>query len=129
MNLVEGGNPESGNDVAFAPVVAIEFQGPFIAGPRSISKPSSSSELSNHEISIWLDDIAVAERLLGAEGVVAGVGVGGGGTGGDVRGGVGVDVGVDVDVGVAVGGTGVGVDGGVGVAVGVAVGTAAAGLG
>jgi hypothetical protein len=53
-------------------------------------------ELSVHERLIWLDDAAVAVRLLGA----AGVGVG-----------VGVAVGVGVGVGVAVG-LGVGVGGG-----------------
>jgi hypothetical protein len=58
-------------------------------------------ELSVHERLIWLDDAAVAVRLLGAAGVGVGVGVG-------VA--VGLGVGVGVGVGVAVGvGVGVGV--------------------
>jgi len=69
------------------------------SGERSILNPVSLFELSVHDRLIWLDDAAVAVRLLGAAGVGVGVGVA-----------VGLGVGVGVGVGVAVGvGVGVGV--------------------
>src|SRR5437867_841787 len=110
------------NEVTFAAAVATRFQGPLFVAPRSISKPSSLLELSDQSSAIWLDEIAVAERVLGAAGGVAGVGVAVA-VGGTVVG-VGVEVGV---VGVAVGvavevGLGVEVRVEVGVGVGVEVG-------
>ena len=58
--------------------------------------PVSSLELSVQLRFIWLDETAVAVRLLGAFGTGVGVGVGVGVA-------VGVGVGVDVGVGVGVG--------------------------
>src|SRR5438552_1314997 len=112
------------NEVTFAAAVATRFQGPLFVGPRSISKPSSLLELSDQSSAIWLDEIAVAERVLGAAGGVAGVGVAVA-VGGTVVG-VGVEVGVELGVAVDVGGNGVGVEvgdvGGLGVAVEVGLG-------
>lgn len=120
--MVEGESWPSGTDVTFAAAVAIKLQGPFIAGPRSTSKPSSSSELSVQARSIWLDDTAIADRLVGADGGAAAVGGIGVGVGVGVRSGVGVGVGVRSGVAVGVG-VGVGLrTGGIGVGVGVAVG-------
>jgi hypothetical protein len=65
----------SANAVALAPVTAIWIHGPLTAGARSISKPSSSPELSTHERSIRLDERATAERLLGSAGSAEAVGV------------------------------------------------------
>ncbi len=45
------------------------------SGERSILNPVSLFELSVHDRLIWLDDAAVAVRLLGAAGVGVGVGV------------------------------------------------------
>ena len=109
------------NVVTFAPVVAIGDQGPFIAGPRSILKPTSFPELSVQTRSISLEDTALVDRELGSAGGVPAAAVG-------VRVGVVVGVRVGVDVagpgvgvrdGVAVGKTAVGVR--VAVRVGVAV--------
>jgi hypothetical protein len=66
--------------------------------------------LSVHERAIWLDEIAVAKRFVGAAGTCVGEGVG-------VAGGVGIGV----EVGVGVGGT-LGVGAAVGVGVGLEVG-------
>ena len=71
--------------------------------------------MSVHESTIWLDEIAVAKRFVGAAGTCVGEGVG-------VA--TGVGVGVDVDAGV-----GVGVTPGVGAAVGVGVGVGVGGEG
>ena len=109
--MVAAESPESTDEVAFAAGVATRPQGPLTAGALSSSKLLSSSELSDQVRAIWLEEIADAERLLGAEGalpavgVAVGVAVAVGGTG------VGVEVGVVVGVwvGVAVGGTEVGV--------------------
>jgi hypothetical protein len=147
--LVEAESPESRNEVVFAPGVATRPHGPFTAGARSTSKPSSSSELSNQARAIWLEETAVADKLLGEEGglpavgVAVGVAVVVGGTGVGVEVGVGVavggigvgvevaggDVGVEVGVAVAVGGSGVGVEVGVEVDVGVEVGSGGIGVG
>ncbi len=85
---------------------------------RSILNPVSLFELSVQCMSMRLDDLAAAVRLLGAVGVGVGVGVGDG-----LGEGMGVGVGDVVGVGV---GVGLGVGEGVGVGVGVGVGEAGA---
>jgi hypothetical protein len=73
--------------VTFAPLRAIcPNVVPF--GERSTLKPVSLFELSVQDRLIWLDEIAVAARFVGAAGVGIGVGVG-----------LGVGVGVGVGVG------------------------------
>ena len=106
--------------MAFAPVVAIWVQGPFMAGARSTLNPVSFVELSAQARLIWLEETAVAVRPLGAAGTVAAVGVAVGGVTTGVAVLVGVRVGVDV--GAPAVKVGVGVRVGVGVDVRVAVG-------
>jgi hypothetical protein len=79
--------------VTFAPLRAIcKKVVPFV--DRSTLNPVSLFELSVQDRLIWLDEIAVAVRFVGAAGVEIGVGVG-------VAVGVGVGVGVGVPVGTA----------------------------
>jgi len=93
--LVEAARPPLAYVVILAPTVAT-WVNVVPSGERSILNPVSLFELSVHERLIWLDDAAVAVRLLGAAGVGVGVGVG-------VAVGVAVGLGVGVGVGVAVG--------------------------
>ena len=68
--MVDALRPVLEYEVAFAAVVLISVQGPEEDGALSIINPVSFVELSFQPRLIWLDDTAVAVRLLGAVGSV-----------------------------------------------------------
>ena len=56
-------------DVTLLPTVAIWLNDPDDSVARSILNPASFAELSFQESLIWLEEMAVAIRLLGGDGV------------------------------------------------------------
>jgi predicted alpha/beta-hydrolase family hydrolase len=67
--------PALADEVTFAPAVAICVHGPADEPARSILNPVSLLELSDQVRLIWLEDTALATKLLGALGGVDAPGV------------------------------------------------------